>query len=132
MLSGQSTPDSGCDSQVQIIGMSATLPNVDQVAKWLDAVLFQTDFRPIELKQMVKIDNDVRDKSGQVGTGALSSTFTLLLQQDQMVQARSGCHTGEPYLPVVCGIALSCLKAQDPASSCTHSKQLLPAMDRRR
>lgn len=66
LMSGQSTPDLGSDSQVQIIGMSATLPNVDQAANWLDAVLYQTDFRPVELKQMIKIDNVVRDKSGQV------------------------------------------------------------------
>ncbi|EFN55218.1 hypothetical protein CHLNCDRAFT_52598 [Chlorella variabilis] len=31
---------------LQIIGMSATLPNVDRVAKWLNAQLFVTDFRP--------------------------------------------------------------------------------------
>lgn len=30
---------------LQIIGMSATMPNVSAVAKWLGAQLFQTDFR---------------------------------------------------------------------------------------
>ena len=40
---------------VQIIGMSATLPNLSMVAQWLGAQLFVTDFRPVPLQEMVKI-----------------------------------------------------------------------------
>lgn len=39
----------------QVIGMSATMPNVDVVARWLDAALYITDFRPVQLQEYVKV-----------------------------------------------------------------------------
>lgn len=47
--------------QIQLIGMSATLPNVDHLCKWLKAEFYTTQFRPVELKEMIKIDKNVFD-----------------------------------------------------------------------
>lgn len=46
---------------IQIIGMSATLPNINVLAKWLGAELYQTDFRPTPLQEMVKIGPTLYD-----------------------------------------------------------------------
>jgi len=53
------TTDAAIDNQgppldVQIIGLSATLPNLEEVADWMDAALFHTSFRPVELQEMYK------------------------------------------------------------------------------
>ncbi len=38
--------------------MSATMPNVDQVARWLGAELYQTDFRPVPLEQFLLVGRE--------------------------------------------------------------------------
>lgn len=46
-LLGSAETGASQDSGVQLIGMSATLPNISLVAKWLEAELFETSFRPV-------------------------------------------------------------------------------------
>lgn len=47
---------------IQIIGMSATLPNLSLLASWLSAELYQTDYRPVPLKEHLKVGCDIYDK----------------------------------------------------------------------
>ncbi|OQR69619.1 DNA polymerase theta-like [Tropilaelaps mercedesae] len=44
-----------CSSSIQLIGMSATLPNLDLVAHWLDASIYRTEYRPVPLTECVKV-----------------------------------------------------------------------------
>lgn len=47
--------------QIQIITMSATLPNLSLLQRWLKAELYHTDFRPVELREMIKIGGVLYD-----------------------------------------------------------------------
>jgi helicase len=40
----------------QIIGLSATIGNPEELAKWLEADLVQDDWRPVELKKGINLD----------------------------------------------------------------------------
>ncbi|XP_064085840.1 uncharacterized protein LOC135200981 isoform X2 [Macrobrachium nipponense] len=49
------------NSGIQIVGMSATLPNLDLLALWLNSQLYSTDYRPVPLAERVKIGKTVFD-----------------------------------------------------------------------
>ncbi|KYN17239.1 Helicase POLQ-like protein [Trachymyrmex cornetzi] len=49
------------DINIQLIGMSATLPNLTLLAKWLNAELYKTEFRPIPLNEYCKIGANIYD-----------------------------------------------------------------------
>jgi helicase len=44
---------------VRIIGLSATIGNSEELAKWLDAKLIEDDWRPVELQHCVLIGDEL-------------------------------------------------------------------------
>ena len=59
--SASTNGEEGSNRRVQLLGMSATLPNLPTLAKWLNAALYQTDFRPVPLQEMVKMGDTIYD-----------------------------------------------------------------------
>lgn len=51
--------------KIQLITMSATLANVQLLQRWLDAELYITDYRPVALKEMIKVGTKIFDNQLQ-------------------------------------------------------------------
>ncbi|KAJ3019598.1 hypothetical protein HKX48_001963 [Thoreauomyces humboldtii] len=54
------------DGKLQIVAMSATLPNIDIFKRWLKSHLYITDFRPVPLTEFIKLEGNLYDHSGQL------------------------------------------------------------------
>ena len=42
------------DRFLQIVGLTATMPNIQEIGKWLNAVPYSCDFRPVPLREYLK------------------------------------------------------------------------------
>ena len=61
LIANRSRERSKCP--IQVIGMSATLPNLDLLASWLSADLYHTDFRPVPLTEHIKVGTAIYDQA---------------------------------------------------------------------
>lgn len=49
------TPSQFKPPWIQVVGMSATITNFDEVAQWMDAVLYVSTYRPVRLRQFIRL-----------------------------------------------------------------------------
>jgi len=73
------------DNSIQIIGMSATLPNLDMMAKWLDAKFYATDYRPVPLTEHLKTSKTIYNSSNQV-TRRISAEESIAGDEDDIIK----------------------------------------------
>jgi len=62
---------------VQIIGLSATIPNVDEIAKWLGAESVESNWRPTKLIKGVYFDGIIETTEGTIEIKAEEKTPTM-------------------------------------------------------
>ncbi|KXJ95571.1 DEAD/DEAH box helicase [Microdochium bolleyi] len=107
------------DHSVQIVGMSATLSNIDILAKWLGAHTYVTMYRPIPLDEFLVYEGSVYPASG---TKALLQTATPVnkinaeatlatqpfrhTQPERTIEASSAKELQEPVLNAVVALAV--------------------------
>lgn len=49
--------------QIQVVAMSATLPKLELLCTWMEAEMYVTDYRPVALNEMVKINSNIYNNS---------------------------------------------------------------------
>ncbi len=75
--------------KMQLLALSATIPNAREIAEWLQAELVESSFRPIPLKEGIYFDGEIEFKEGKKeqlpGKSALSALVedTLIAKKKQ-------------------------------------------------
>ena len=49
---------------IQVLALSATINNVDEIAGWLNAKYIVTEWRPVSLKEGVLLNDEIQYKDG--------------------------------------------------------------------
>jgi helicase len=62
------------NSSIQLVGLSATIKNANQIANWLEAECFLSSWRPVELKEGVYCDKVIYFEDGSKTQVTASST----------------------------------------------------------
>lgn len=69
-------------ANIRIVAMSATLPNSKLVQNWLNSQFYRTNYRPIELREMIKIGTNIYD-NGQNLIRMISNEDYSIIGNDQ-------------------------------------------------
>ncbi|KAF5671355.1 DNA polymerase theta subunit [Fusarium circinatum] len=72
------------EQRVQIVGMSATLPNMDMMARWLDGHCYETRYRPVPIEEHLVYDGNIYPAGS---TSSLIKTAAQLNSRSTQTQA---------------------------------------------
>ncbi|KAF5020555.1 hypothetical protein F66182_7419 [Fusarium sp. NRRL 66182] len=74
------------EQAIQIVGMSATLPNMDMMAQWLDGHCYETQYRPIPIEEHLVYDGNIYPAGS---TSSLIKTAAQLNNRSAQTQAQT-------------------------------------------
>jgi helicase len=63
---------------IQVLALSATINNVDEIAGWLNAKYIVTEWRPINLKEGVMLQDEIQYKDGQARKVEQETRYTII------------------------------------------------------
>ena len=67
------------NQDIQIIGLSATVSNSEEIAQWLNAKLVKSDFRPVPLRKGIALENEIKWEDGKSNKIAIQGVEGIIL-----------------------------------------------------
>ena len=124
------------NSNMRVLGLSATVGNADEVARWLDATLVKSDWRPVPLDEGIWAEGTIRFASGRtsnVGTDRYPEIPILrdtLRQKKQLLVFAASKRSAEAVAKRCRPVATRCLSADERDSLEKVSSEILNALSR--
>ncbi len=81
--------------EIQVLGLSATIPNSKELSKWLNAKLIESSFRPVKLNEGVFFENQIHFLRGKQKINPISDPVEALVKDalEKNKQALVFCNT---------------------------------------
>ena len=73
------------NKDLNLLGLSATIPNALELAEWLDAKLIASDYRPVKLTEGVAFDNEIEFNNGLTETKDIEKEIDEQLVKEKQV-----------------------------------------------
>ncbi|MBT7241662.1 MAG: DEAD/DEAH box helicase [Candidatus Diapherotrites archaeon] len=70
---------------LNVLGLSATIPNAKELSEWLNAELVKSDFRPVSLKEGVLFESDIEYKDKSTEKGDFEDTVEKNLDEEKQM-----------------------------------------------
>ncbi|KAL6069130.1 Helicase and polymerase-containing protein TEBICHI [Balamuthia mandrillaris] len=108
-------------NHLQIVGMSATIPNIDAFQSWLKASLYVTDCRPVPLVEYIKIGSNIYDTTLQRQRSISSPVASARVDPDHVVTLCAETIQQGHSVLIFCSTKRGC------ETTCQHVAQHLPS-----
>uniref|UniRef100_A0A183DJ39 Helicase ATP-binding domain-containing protein n=1 Tax=Gongylonema pulchrum TaxID=637853 RepID=A0A183DJ39_9BILA len=66
--------------------LNATLPNLNELSDWLNAQKYQTQFRPVELNELIMCGSELYDTNTMEIVRSMPAEFAVPNDSEQIVQ----------------------------------------------
>lgn len=73
------------NSKLNILGLSATIPNAKELSEWLDAKLVKSDWRPVKLIEGVEFNNKIEFLDGNIDDNDIEDEIDDFLENEKQV-----------------------------------------------
>ncbi len=71
--------------KIKVLGLSATIPNSNELSKWLSAQLVESTFRPTKLREGVLLDGKIEFNDSTIEEGALEDIIEKNLREEKQM-----------------------------------------------
>lgn len=77
--------------ELQIIALSATMPNLNEISSWLNANYVKSDFRPVNLKEGILFENSIEFKDGSMEEMDISNESLENIIENTLTKKEKQC-----------------------------------------
>ncbi len=116
--------------KIKVLGLSATIPNAQELSKWLKSEIVESTFRPTKLKEGVHFDDTVEYNDSTTDEGEIEKIIeTNLANNKQVLVFLSSRKKAEGFAKKIAPITKKFILEKDQVGLISSSEKILAALE---